>query len=41
MKANIDQIGFYRVNYDDENWQALSKQLEDDHKVSFSCIKNV
>lgn len=32
MKANIDQIGFYRVNYDDENWQALSKQLEDDHK---------
>lgn len=31
--VNIDVVGYYRVNYDDGNWQKLLKQLETDHKV--------
>ncbi|XP_030848825.1 aminopeptidase N-like [Strongylocentrotus purpuratus] len=31
--ANIQQYGFYRVNYDDENWARLSQQLVDSHVV--------
>ncbi|XP_052090870.1 uncharacterized protein LOC127727793 [Mytilus californianus] len=31
--ANTQQFGFYRVNYDNENWLALVKQLNTDHKV--------
>ena len=34
LKANLDQIGFYRVNYDAENWEALAGQLMKDHTVS-------
>ena len=34
LKANLDQIGFYRVNYDAENWKALAEQLMKDHTVS-------
>jgi len=30
MKLNADQYGFYRVNYDEQNWRALMKQLKDD-----------
>jgi len=31
MKVNADQIGFYRVNYDEENWKALANQLKRNH----------
>lgn len=31
--VNINSSGFYRVNYDTQNWQNLIKQLNTDHKV--------
>ena len=34
IKGNFKQVGFYRVHYDDDNWKALIKQLNDDHNVS-------
>ncbi|XP_064628337.1 thyrotropin-releasing hormone-degrading ectoenzyme-like isoform X2 [Lineus longissimus] len=36
-KANVNQSGFYRVNYPQENWNALIKQLKEYHnKLSAS-----
>jgi len=29
--ANIKHIGFYRVNYDEKNWDLLINQLKNDH----------
>jgi len=34
IKANVGQVGYYRVNYDKQNWQNLIKQLVEDHTVS-------
>ncbi|ESP00388.1 hypothetical protein LOTGIDRAFT_238559 [Lottia gigantea] len=31
--ANVQQYGFYRVNYDESNWMALINQLKTDHTV--------
>ncbi|XP_059161761.1 uncharacterized protein LOC131944899 [Physella acuta] len=31
--ANVEMNGFYKVNYADSNWEALCKQLVEDHKV--------
>ena len=33
VKTNLDQIGFYRVHYDLDNWEALTKQLKHKHSV--------
>ncbi|XP_077985458.1 aminopeptidase N-like [Glandiceps talaboti] len=31
--ANVNQFGYYRVNYENENWIKLMNQLNDDHLV--------
>ncbi|KAK2825817.1 hypothetical protein Q5P01_020031 [Channa striata] len=31
LKLNKDHIGFYRVNYDDNMWNAISQQLQNNH----------
>ncbi|XP_071788435.1 aminopeptidase N-like isoform X2 [Asterias amurensis] len=31
--VNVNQYGYYRVNYDTQNWERLSKQLEEDHEL--------
>ena len=31
--ANLDYTGYFKVNYDSENWQRLSEQLNKDHTV--------
>ena len=33
FKANIQQTGFYRVNYEEANWLQLINQLNNNHKV--------
>ncbi|XP_048581683.1 glutamyl aminopeptidase-like [Nematostella vectensis] len=33
VKGNYQQIGYYRVHYDDNNWRALVAQLNQDHEV--------
>jgi len=38
IKLNAGQTGFYRVNYDENNWRKLADQLNTDHKVNnISC----
>lgn len=31
--GNVDYMGFYRTNYDEEMWEKLTEQLQKDHKV--------
>lgn len=33
--ANLDLAGFYRVNYDEENWNKIIKQLDSNTEVGF------
>lgn len=35
--ANVNRTGYYRVNYDRENWERLLTQLETDRSVSNMC----
>lgn len=33
LVVNLQQAGFYRVNYDDNNWKLITQQLVTDHSV--------
>ena len=33
IKANHEQYGYYRVNYERDNWGKLAQVLQDDHMV--------
>jgi hypothetical protein len=33
IKVNLNYNGFYMTNYEDSNWEALARQLNDNHKV--------
>ena len=35
LLGNVNQMGYYRVNYDAENWDKLIQQLSDQHEVGF------
>ena len=32
--GNYEAFGYYRVNYDTENWNRITQQLIDDHTVN-------
>jgi hypothetical protein len=32
--ANLDVLGFYRINYDLENWNKIKQQLENNYAVT-------
>ncbi|CAF3479568.1 unnamed protein product, partial [Rotaria sp. Silwood2] len=36
--ANPDLLGFFRTNYDGENWRKIIQQLKTDHK-KFSVVE--
>lgn len=31
--ANSNRMGYYRINYDEETWEALGQQLQDNYMV--------
>ena len=33
--GNVEQYGYYRVNYDDANWKSLIQQLRSKHTVRY------
>lgn len=33
--ANHNVVGYYRVNYDPDNWDKLLQSLNDDHEVRY------
>lgn len=33
LLGNINQTGYYRVNYDLQNWKLLIQQLQTNHQV--------
>ena len=38
IKANVQQMGFYRVNYDQANWESLTAYLKAGNwPVGFLC----
>lgn len=39
LVANIDMKGFYRVNYDSENWERLLNKLSTKHQVQHLFLK--
>ena len=39
LVANINMKGFYRVNYDSENWKRLLEKLSSKHQVQDFLVK--
>ncbi len=39
--GNLDMSGFYRVNYDEDNWHLIAKQLAMNLKVILLTIANI
>lgn len=39
--ANMDFSGFYRVNYDIENWNMIIQQLKNNPQVRISLKRNL
>uniref|UniRef100_A0AAX7T6M8 Aminopeptidase n=1 Tax=Astatotilapia calliptera TaxID=8154 RepID=A0AAX7T6M8_ASTCA len=39
--ANVNMVGYYRVNYDDDNWAKLLDVLQSNHQVRQRMIVNV
>lgn len=39
--VNPKEYGFYRVNYDASNWNALINQLNTDHTVRYLSIQSI
>ena len=43
IKANVNQTGFYRVNYEEENWRRIIQHLKDNpqsnkvHSLACAC----
>jgi hypothetical protein len=35
IKGNTNYKGFYITNYEDSNWEALARQLNDNHTVIY------
>ena len=35
IKINCDQVGYYRVNYEPADWQAIHEILRWNHKVCY------
>ena len=38
LKFNINQTGYYRVNYPLDNWKNLAKTLIHNHQVIFNLL---
>ena len=38
LLMNVEQRGFYRVNYDVTNWELLSQQLLNEHEVRANLL---
>ena len=38
LLANVQQFGYYRVNYEEGNWRALINQLKVNYAVSFPVL---
>lgn len=38
LLGNINQTGYFRVNYDLQNWKLLIQQLHDNHQV---CVNEI
>ena len=39
--VNVQQYGYYRVNYDQHNWNALINQLKKKHQVFWTVLSMV